>query len=185
MFSLSCQNTHQSNQRSLECVTCALVRRDQQSWSRGEGGHARGSLNPSEDTGVHGGCLRSWEVPQPLSTFFCGEKNPSNPRGFSPGVTNLLNPLRLEILLPHLSEKGRSLGFLLFHMGRASQQGMGGCPGRDRGSCVTAHSYSLQGDCLSWEPSQMTEFPDLVWSCLAPEKNFSGLELSCPAVSDL
>lgn len=64
MFSLSCQNRHLSGQRSLECMTCALVRHDQRSWSRGEGAQ-QGSLDPMEHT-LELGMYEVQQVPQPL-----------------------------------------------------------------------------------------------------------------------
>lgn len=138
---------HQSNQRSLERVTCTLVHHDQQSCSHAGGGHSRRSPKLCEDAVVFRGFLRSRRVPQPL--WWWGQT--SDPERFLPQRDKPFKPCWVwkqasNFLLLHLSKKGRSLGFLLFQSVRSHTLSLPAGDGRvhRQGRRTMCHSTRLQ-----------------------------------------
>lgn len=111
LFSLSCQNMHHLNQRSLECV--ALVRCYQWSCSCAGRDPRRGSPKLRDDTGPLE-ILGPGRVPSPLSLW----ERTSDPDGALPRwgqAFQILLGLKAtkELFDTHLLRKGRSLVFLL------------------------------------------------------------------------
>lgn len=110
MFSLRCQNMHQSNQRSLESIRCMQALHYQCGWGY-LGVHSRHFPKIYKSIAVLGGFLMSWRL------CHDGDK-PQSQQDLSAGGTKLPKPVRFEskqttFVAPSLRE-GHIVHFFLF-----------------------------------------------------------------------
>lgn len=139
------------------------------------GCHSRGSLNPSEDAVLHGACTSSGST-----------STPQTQGGFSPGVTNVLNPLRFaskwHFATPSLTEGQVPWFSSLPH--RKSPPEVDGRVHRE-GHRVVCHSTQLQPPWIELRTltGDRASITAVVQSC--PRRTFVGWRLSCLAVSEL